>query len=369
MRIYFLGTKGFPFQTLISGGGVERHVEEIATRLAGRGHQVFVYVRAHSADKKLKTYKGVHIIRTPAWKSKNFDTITHTFFSTLHVLFQRADVIHYHGIGPSTLSLIPRLFKRRAKVISTFHSRDRMDPKWSWFAKVYLLFSEWATLHFPHQTIVVSHVLKIFCRDVYGRKTVYIPNGAEIPRPQGTYLIKKFGLEPGKYLLGVGRLVPNKAFDVLIEAYAKISSPVALAIAGDAEYADAYVQKLERLVAKDNRVHLLGYQTGEALSQLLAHCYAFVQPSRSEGLSTATLEAMSHAKTVVLTDIKENLELVDHSAIVFPVDNVRALQETLDWILQDPTMVKVRGERAQELVKRRYSWSSVVDQIEKVYHQ
>jgi glycosyltransferase involved in cell wall biosynthesis len=242
-----------------------------------------------------------------------------------------------------------------------------MDPKWSWFAKAYLLFAEWACLYFPHQTIVVSHILQIFCREMYGKETAYIPNGAEIssiPKPDQLH---KFGLEPGKYLFGLGRLVPNKAYDVLMEAYKKVDSEMPLVIAGDAEYADAYVMKLERMAEQDARVRLIGYQVGATKEQLLAHCYAFLQPSRSEGLSTVTLEAMAHAKTVVLTDIKENLELIDHSAIVFPVDNTRMLTQTLKWILEDPTMVRVRGERAQEVVRRWYSWQSVVDRIEKIY--
>jgi len=353
-------------------------VEELATRLAGRGHSVYVYVRAHWSDPLLKTYKGVHIIRTPSLHSKGFekifkffgniDAFSHAFFSTLHVLSQRADIIHYHGIGPGMMAWIPRLFKWRSKVVVTFHSRDSQAVKWSIFARTLLLFAEWSALIFPHETIVVSHLLQIFCRDVYGKRTTYIPNGAVIPGPQGVDKLKELGLKPGKYLLGVGRLVPGKAYDLLMEAYAKIKSPMPIVIAGDAEYADEYVQKLERLMNRDPRIHLIGFQTGETLSQLLAHCYAFIHPSRAEGLSTSILEAMACAKTVVMADIKENCELVDHSGITFPVDHVKALRETLDWILRDPTLVRVRGERAREIVERWYSWNSVVDQIERRYH-
>ena len=353
---------------MASGGGVERHVEELAVRLAERGHRVFVYARSSSTTRGLKIYRGVHIIRLPFVPGKNVATITHIFLSTIHVLFQsRVDIIHYHGIGPGTLAWLPRLFKPRAKIVTTFHSRDRMDPKWSWFAKMYLLFGEWTALVFPHATLVVSHILQVFYREFYGRATIYIPNGAEIVTKAGTDILEKFGLDKGKYLLGVGRLVPNKAFDVVIEAYRKVDSSMPFVIAGDSEYAGLYVEKLMRLAGRDSRIHLLGHQSSAAVSELLAHCYAFVHPSRSEGLSTAVLEAMAHGKTVIMSDIQENLELVDHSGIAFPVDNRRALRETLSWVVQDPGMLKNRGRRARQMIARRYTWKSVVKRIEAVY--
>ncbi|MDP3794080.1 MAG: glycosyltransferase family 4 protein, partial [Candidatus Uhrbacteria bacterium] len=275
MRIFFIGAKGFPAATVPGGGGVERHVEEVAVRLAERGHQVFVYARDYTVDPRRKKFKGVHIIPLFSWRSKNIATISHVFLATMHVLSQRADIIHYHGIGPATLAWIPRLFKPRAKIIVTFHSRDRMDPKWSWFARAYLAFGEWAALSFPHQTIVVSHVLQIFCQKLYGRRTIYIPNGAEVHKKEGTSLLKLFDVMPNQYLLSVGRLVANKAYDVAMQAYKKVDSTMPFLIVGDAEYATAHVEHLAHLAAQDPRVHLVGHQDGKALHQLLAHCYAF----------------------------------------------------------------------------------------------
>lgn len=367
MRIYMIGAKGFPAAQVLGGGGIERHVEEVATRLAKRGHQVFVYVRAHSADPAVKSFHGVKIIRLPSIQTKNLDTISHVFFATLHVLFQRADIIHYHGVGPSTLAILPRLFKRRSRTVVTFHARDRFDPKWSWFARAYLAYGEWAATHYPHVTLVTSHILQVFCRKMFHRETVYIPNGAVIPHHVGSEALASFGLKSGDYFLGVGRLVPNKAYDVAIEAFSKSTTNKKLVIVGDAVYADAYVERLEKLAAKDGRVKLVGYQTGAALAQLYAHCYAFIHPSRSEGLSTSVIEAMANGRLVIMSDIKENLELVDHSGIAFPVDNRRALTKTLDWIICDPAMVEERGARAKEIVRQRYSWDMLVSRLEKAY--
>lgn len=368
MRIFMLGAKGIPAHAAPGGGGVERHVEEVSARLAERGHDVFVYVRSYATPKRFRTYRGAHLIRLPSIRTKNLDTITHTFLATIHVLFQdHVDVIHYHGIGPSTLAWIPRLFKPSAQVIATFHSRDRFDPKWSIFGRAYLAFGEWACVTFPHATVVVSHVLQVFCRKLYGKETIYIPNGADVPPSSGTAALTKFGLKPGKYFLGVGRLVPNKAYDILINAYHDVEGDLPLVIAGDAEYASDYVEQLKKLAKQDKRVKLVGFQSGETLNELYAHCYAFVHPSRSEGLSTAVLEAMAHGKLVLMSDIKENLELVDHSGISFEVDNVSDLRQHMRELLQEPQMVKERGERAERLVASHYSWDSVTDRLERCY--
>ncbi len=368
MRIVFIGAKGIPSGAIPGAGGVEMHVEQVATRLAAKGHRVTVYIRTYvDLPRTQKVYKGVHLVRMPSIRTKNLDTITHVICSTFHALFRPADVIHYHGVGPSTLAWLPRLFRWRTKVVCTFHSRDWFDTKWSKPAKWYLRFGEMSALYFPHRTVVISHVLQVFCRRAFGRNTTYIPNGADEMGPQGTDEIRKLGLEPGKYLLGVGRLVPGKAYDVVIEAYRHVKSDLPLVIAGSSFHSDEYILKLQALAAQDPRVRLIGFQTGVALRQLFAHCYVFVHPSRAEGLSTSIIEAMAAGKVVIMSDILENLELVDHSGLAFRTDDKKALQETIELVLSDPEIVRERGQRARQVVHKEYSWERVVDRLEDLY--
>ncbi|MGK5088549.1 glycosyltransferase family 4 protein, partial [Bdellovibrionota bacterium FG-2] len=169
------------------------------------------------------------------------------------------------------------------------------------------------------------------------------------------------------YLLGVGRLVPGKAYDVVIEAYRHVKSDLPLVIAGSSFHSDEYILKLQALAAQDPRVRLIGFQTGVALRQLYTHCYAFVHPSRAEGLSTSIIEAMASGKVVIMSDIKENLELVDHSGLSFKTDDPKALQATIELVLSDPEMVRERGQRAKQVVHKEYSWQRVVDRLEQMY--
>ncbi len=369
MRISMIGCKGIPADQAL-GGGIETHVEELATRLAARGHHVTVYVRPYANPEHLKTWKGVKLVTLPTIQSKNLDAITHTLISTLHVLFQKADIIHYHAVGPSTLAWIPRVFKWKSKVVVTFHSRDRFHEKWGTFARAYLTYGEWTALTFPHATIAVSHVLQLFAKRMYGATHVYyIPSGVEIPKLHpGSELLAAFGLEPGKYFYTLSRIMPLKAIEDAIEAFYGVETEKRLAIIG-APMSDEleYYEKLKELAARDGRVILLGRRSGRELDQLIANSYAMIHPSRTEGLSIAILEAMSHGKLVVMSDIPENRELVDHSGIAYKVGDVQALREILQWLVSDSKLVEERGHRAREVIERQYSWNSVVSRVEALY--
>ncbi|MFA5935236.1 MAG: glycosyltransferase family 4 protein [Patescibacteria group bacterium] len=368
MRIAMIGVKGIAASS-VQGGGIERHVEMLAERLAARGHRVTVYVRPYGNPERRKTWSGVRLVTIPTLRNKYLDTILYTFLATLRVLTAKADVIHYHGVGPSTLSWIPRLLKPYARVFVTFHSRDRYHEKWGLFARAFLAFGEWSACNFPHRTIAVSHGIELFCKQMYGRDAIYIPNGVEIPKGEtGTSYLKELELEPNEYVMTLGRLIPIKAHEDAIKAFREIDTKKKLLIVGEPSMYDTpYHLMLEQLAAKDPRVVLMGFRGGEELKQLLAHCYCMIHPSRIEGLSVAILEAMSYGKLIVMSDIPANRELVDHSGIAFPQGNISKLRDALQWVLSDPILVKIRGERAREIVKKLYSWDRIIRRIEAEY--
>ena len=83
-RIALVGTRGIPARY----GGFETFAEELSTRLAERGHQVHVYCRQRHPD---PVYRGVCLRYLPTIRHKYFDTVAHTFVSTLHLLAHRVD--------------------------------------------------------------------------------------------------------------------------------------------------------------------------------------------------------------------------------------------------------------------------------------
>src|SRR6185369_347682 len=125
----------------------------------------------------------------------------------------------------------------------------------------------------------------------HGIEAVYIPNGTLMPQPRPPRKLAALGLEPGKYVLFVGRLVPEKGVHYLCEAFSGIHTDMKLALVGGLSFSQDYVSLLKRY--ESDRIRLLDYVFGEALEELWSNAYCVGQPSTMEGLSIALLEARS----------------------------------------------------------------------------
>jgi glycosyltransferase involved in cell wall biosynthesis len=362
-----IGQKGIP----ATWGGVEHHVEEIGARLAERGHRVTVYARSGYAEEPPPTHhRGMSVRHLPTVRTKHLDAIVHSALATADALRRGADVVHYHAIGPGVLSLAPRILSRAA-VVLTVHGRDGQRAKWGSGARAALGAAEWLSARAPDATVVVSEDLERHYREAYGRAAVHIPNGVGRPvRRSPAEIVERWGLEPGRYLLFVGRLVPEKAPDLLVRAFRRIPEGLRLAIAGGSSYTDRYVRELEEAAARDPRVVMTGYVHGPVLDELYSNAAAFVLPSSLEGLPLTLLEAAAYGGPLVVSDIPPNLEVVRAEAPgrrVFRTGSEDSLVEAISRALADPTGERAAAEAFGEEVQARYRWDAAADATERLY--
>lgn len=369
MRIAFIGQKGVPAKS----GTIEKHVERLATRMAKEGHEVFAYVRPHYTDPKLKAWKGVHLIHLPSLHSKNLDAISHTILSTVHALFSGYDIIHYHGIGPSSLLFIPKILLRKARIVSTFHCQDYFHKKWSWFARIYLRFGEYIACRIPDRTIVVSRELQQYVRRRYRRLAEFVPNGAEAGRTENSSFLPTVGLREKRYVLSVGRLVGHKGVHYLIKAFLELEDTnslpnnTKLVIVGASAATPEY-EKYLRLMAKGREnILFLGERFNMELEQLFSHAAVFVQPSEAEGASLALLEALGHSVPTIASNIRANADILGNAGLLFENKNVADLREKLAYILNRPEDAAVFGDRGERLIRSKYSWDALADRTLSIY--
>ncbi len=364
LRIAMVGQRGVP----ASYGGIERHVEEIGARLALRGHEVTVYCRQNYGEDHPGEHRGMRLRHLPAPSSKHLEAITHAGLATLAALGHH-DVIHYHALGPGLAAPLPRLLDR-ARVVLTVHGLDDERAKWGPGARSVLRTARWMSAHVPNATIAVSRALADLYRDEMGRPAVYIPNGVTATPPRPATEMARFGVEPGRYVLFVGRFVPEKAPDLLIRAFRRLDHPVRLVLAGGSSYTDAYAGDLARLAAADSRVVLPGYVYGAELEALYDHAAAFVLPSALEGLPLTLLEAVAHGIPVMASDIAPHVEVLGPGrpgARLFPAGDELALSAGLDRLLENRDGERAGAARLRERVLGHYSWDRAAAATEMLY--
>ncbi|MFD1961161.1 glycosyltransferase [Novosphingobium panipatense] len=146
-------------------------------------------------------------------------------------------------------------------------------------------------------------------------------------------MLRELQLQPGRFVLCVARLVPEKGLDYLIEAFRRSGDERTLVIAGAGKKGDAFADRLLKEAAPD--VRMLGMQTRSTLGVLYRNASLFVLPSFHEGLPIAALEALSCNCPVLLSDIQPNLDLDLPEQCYFPVGDVEELAARLGD--HDPT--------------------------------
>lgn len=372
MRIAFIGQKGIP----AIWGGIEYHVDRLSKGLVKMGHEVNVYVRSWYTNKKLESYEGVRLIHIPTLKTKYLDASIHSFLSSIHAIYQKYDIIHYHAIGPTSFSLIPKLFKK--KIISTVHRLDWESEKWGKVAKIILKIGEYISVKIPERTIVVSEEIKNYLKAKYEIETIYIPNGIDLPELRNANIIKnKYGLKGRDYILFMGRLSPEKRVDLLINSFQnlkKITSKlekVKLVIAGGSSATDSYVARLKGLSKDDSDVIFTGFVSGPEKEELLSNALIFVLPSYLEGLPIALLEAKSYGLCCVASDIPPHRELIRDGVdgFLFKPTSQQDLTEKLQILLDNEEKVKLQGENASKAAETRPGWKEVIERTEQVYRE
>lgn len=368
-KIAMIGQKRSPSRE----GGVEVVVTQLSIRMAKRGYHLDLYNRwgyhvsgRSFTDESGITYPEIRTLRIPTFRNGKLNAIVYTILGTIRALFGGYDVIHYHAEGPCIMLWLPKLLGIR--VVATIHGLDWQRAKWGNFASKVLKAGEKTAASCADEVIVLSKNVQEYFKNTYGRDTHYIPNGIEKPILKDAEQIReKWGLEKDGYILFLARIVPEKGLHYLIEAYEQLDTGKKLVIAGGSSNAMEYMEEIRKKAAENENIIMTNFVQGEILEELLSNAYIFVLPSDIEGMSISLLEAMSYGNCCLVSDIDENLEVVENKAVSFRRGDVRDLKEKLAMLLKDENRVKAFKDNASDFITGKYNWEDVVDSTLALY--
>ena len=177
---------------------------------------------------------------------------------------------------------------------------------------------------------------------------------------ESSYL-QSLGVEPGKYIIAVGRITPEKGFDYLIKAYKKARlADTKLVIAGGVEAESSYGKELQQL-ANDANVVFAGFVQGKKLESLYSNARLYVLSSVNEGFPLVLLEAMSYGQDVLVSDIPATHLVELEKEDYFEKANVEDMTSKLRYKICTPSV-----KRDYDL--NQFDWDKIADKVDGIYH-
>lgn len=362
MKVCVTGLRGVPGIM----GGIESHCEELLPLIKARHPdiQIEILARAPYVDKDPVPFHDMKVVPMPSSQRASLEALLGTFSSVLYARFRaKADLLHIHAIGPALLTPIAKLLG--LKVVVTHHGKDYDRAKWGAAAKAMLRCGEWCGVVWADAVVAVSPSLTEDLRRRFVKhagKIAYVPNGAsELPEQLGDNEgdpLATFALQPMGYIIGVGRLVPEKGFHDLIDAFELAEGQRKLVIVGGADHASEYSRALT--ARGGGNIIFTGRLARSSLRRLLEGAALFVMPSYHEGLPIAALEAAVTQTPMLLSDIVPNQDIGLSANHYFRVGDTEQLAELLRQPASD-----FRIDAAE--IRSRFDWPQVAAKTFAIY--
>ena len=370
MKIAVIGTKGLPPKQ----GGIEHYCADVYPRMVAQGHQVDLFGRSSYTDSPAfyrHGFQGVRIISVPSLLGMpGIDAFFSSAVGAFIASRKRYDIIHFHALGPSLFICLPKLVTR-SKIVVTCHGLDWQRNKWGKLASRLIRLGEQAAAKYADGLVVVSDDLRQYFQRTYSRDATYIPNAPRTYAESDSSFAfgKSLDLEPGKYMVYLGRLVPEKCPDLLIHAFHKLKNTGwKLVLIGGTSDTNSFTSELLALSQASPDIVFTGELYGVRLAEIVRGAGLFTLPSNLEGLPLAMLEGMQEGIPVVASNIPPHRQLIgDDRGLLFQAGDIDSCAAALIWAIDHPGEMRVMGDRGQHHVKSYYTWEQIAHDNLKLY--
>jgi len=375
MRIALLSSFFYPHV-----GGTEKYVEDLATELARRGHTVAVFTNTPANGDASAIRKGFRIVRLPTLWGRYQPLLSLIPYR----LLSGFDVVHSHLPPTHFAQAVTRRLGRVPHIVTYHCDLEINENFWivkvpHWVSGIVNRYSAWARARLLGGSDRIIATSASYAKDspVLSRfEAKIIPIGVDVDKflAAAEEVARGRELRRRDRLLYVGRLAPSKGIDHLIGALAFVRAhglDVSLQVVGGGELLPR-LKRTARSLGVEEVVSFSGELPFEALVHAYLEATALVLPSvvRIEAFGIVQLEALVLGTPVIASDLSGVREVVERSGggYLFEHGNWRALAETITHAFSNREETRRRAEAGKAYVRANYTWRSVTDEIERLYH-
>ena len=357
-------------------GGYEYAVHYLSNALVGLGHEIWVLARvarnkASILDKEKTNYR---VFRYWLPRSKGFfhGPIIKTVLRR-EMNENKFDIIHAHQVYPAGYWAVSSLASFKNTMVITAQGDDvQVEPEYNYGKRLNKHIdrkTRWTLKEGRHFTAVSSSLKdEMVALGAAGGSVRVIPNGVDL----ALFSRQNVFESERSYLFSMGRLIFKKGYDLLIEAFAKITISnhnIDLIIAGKGDEE----RNLTDLVIKsglEDRVKFVGFVKGDEKISLLKGCKFFICPSRREALGVVNIEALAAGKPVVAFNVDGIPDLIKHgkNGLLAKPEDSDDLASKIQILLRDEKLRERMKRQALRMVKK-YDWLEIARQYESLYEE
>lgn len=375
----------FPPKTV---GGLSRHVFDLSRALASQGLEIHVITCKTPGGKKYEVVDGVHVHRVSVSSEETegfidwIEELNKSMIKHVSSLLKqhRFDLIHAHdwlvaraGITLKNLYGIP--------LVSTIHATE--------FGRNHGIHNEvqrqinqleWTLTYESWKVICCSKYMACEISQVFqlpANKIRIIPNGVEIGTITDVGRDEDFRTNYAasyeKIVYFIGRLVPEKGVQVLIESVPSVIKQfpnVKFVISGVGAYREKLAELADNL-GVSSKIYFTGFADDQIRNMLLAAGDVAVFPSLYEPFGIVALEAMAAKVPVIVSDTGGLTEVIDHEVTGLKVqpNDVSGLADSIVRVLSNPGLTANLIESAWNKVKTDYNWITIAGDTSAVYRE
>ena len=353
LRIAMIGTRGVP----AAYGGFETAVEEIGSRLAGRGHEVTVYCR-RAADASRREYAGMHLIHLPALKLKTAETLSHTALSVAHAISQRHRPDVAFVFNAANAPFVTLLRARGIPAAVHVDGLEWLREKWGGAGRAYYRWAERSAVRNADALIADARGIADHFATAYQAPTRLISYGAPVQLRPPSDRLSELGLTWKGFHVVVARFEPENHVDMMVAGYVRSNARLPLVVVGSAPYATEYTRRVRSAAGHDARVHLLGgVYDQDLLDQLYAGALCYLHGHSVGGTNPSLLRAMGAGTAVLAWEVSFNREVAAERGRYFDDDS--SLAALIEAVEAAPTEAQRDGVALREIVRTNYRWDDV----------
>jgi len=344
-----------------STGGVGTHVRSLAIGLLERG--VHVRVLGPAATNDVFGFRAAGATFTPveiAAGLRPYDDARAVLALRRLLHTDPVELVHAHGLRAGAVAALaaprPRLVTWHNAVLARGVGAAALAP-------LELLVARRADLTLGASADLVARAARRGARDVRVAPVAAPALGS--PARTAAQVREELGAQDRPLVLAVGRLHPQKAFDVLVDAAvltARRDPPPLVVVAGDGPEHAALREQIERTGAP---VRLLGRRSD--VPDLLAAADVVALPSRWEARALVAQEALLAGRPLVATPVGGIPDLVRDGARLVPPDDAAALAAAIRDLLDDPPQAATMVERGRQCAAAWPTAQDTVEQVAEVY--